>query len=109
MPRVLKREAAKRDLIAQWVWYAENSSIELADRFLAAADSTLDKLSTQPDSVSWGIVDKPALQGMRRFCVPGGFEKTLFFYFPLEDGVDLVRVVHGSRELGQLLADGFFG
>jgi plasmid stabilization system protein ParE len=41
MARVLKREAAKRDLIHQWVWYAENASIEVADRFLKAADKTL--------------------------------------------------------------------
>jgi plasmid stabilization system protein ParE len=41
MAGVQKREAAKRDLIAQWVWYAENASIEVADRFLEAANNTL--------------------------------------------------------------------
>ena len=35
MARVRKRQAAKRDLIAQWVWYAENADLETADRFLA--------------------------------------------------------------------------
>lgn len=39
----------------------------------------------------------------------GGFEKILLFYFPLQDGIDLVRVVHGSRDLAQILAEGFFG
>jgi plasmid stabilization system protein ParE len=39
MARVLKREAARRDLVQQWVWYAENAGIELADRFLRAADT----------------------------------------------------------------------
>ena len=34
MGRVHKREAAKRDLVDQWVWYAENASVEIADRFL---------------------------------------------------------------------------
>jgi hypothetical protein len=46
---------------------------------------------------------------MRRFQVSDGFEKILLFYFPLRDGVDLVRVVHGSRDLKQLLTEGFFG
>jgi hypothetical protein len=32
MGRVLKREAAKRDQVARWVWYAENASIEVAER-----------------------------------------------------------------------------
>ena len=29
MARVLKREAAKRDLIAQWIWYAETADLEV--------------------------------------------------------------------------------
>jgi hypothetical protein len=50
---------------------------------------------------------RPELQGMRRFPVSDGFENILLFYFPLHDGVDLVRVVHGSRDLEHLLAEGF--
>ncbi len=108
MARVLKREAAKRDLIAQWVWYAETASIEIADRFLDAADSTLALLATQPDRGTSFVVSNIELQGMRRVSVSDGFEKILLFYFPLQDGVDLVRVVHGSRELTSLLNEGFF-
>jgi toxin ParE1/3/4 len=108
MARVLKREAARRDLIAQWVWYAENASIEVADRFLRAADATLDLLSTQPESGASVLVRKPELQGIRRFPISDGFEKMLLFYFPLQDGVDLVRVVHGSRDLERLFVEGLF-
>jgi toxin ParE1/3/4 len=108
MARVLKREAAKRDLVAQWVWYAENATIEVADRFLQASDNTLTLLATQPDSGSAFFVTKPELQGMRRFPVSDGFERILLFYFPLQDGVDLVRVVHGSRDLERPLLEGFF-
>ena len=109
MGRVLKREAAKRDVIAQWVWYAENASTEVADRFLKAANDTLELLSTQPESGIAFFVRKAELQGLRRFPVSDGFEKILLFYFPLRDGIDLVRVVHGSRNLSQLLTEGFFG
>ena len=105
---MLKREAAKRDLVAQWVWYAENASIEVADRFLRAVDDTLKLLSLQPESGREILFRKPELQGMRRFPVSDGFEKILLFYFPLQNGVDLVRVIHGSRDLEQLLAEGFF-
>jgi hypothetical protein len=45
---------------------------------------------------------------MRRWPVKG-FEKILLFYFPLPDGLDLVRVVHGSRDLNRLFDEGFFG
>jgi toxin ParE1/3/4 len=109
MARVLKREAARRDLVQQWVWYAENAGVEVADRFLRAADETLDLLSTQPESGAAFFVRQPELRNMRRFPVSDGFGKILLFYFPLQDGVDLIRVVHGSRHLGRLLVEGFFG
>ena len=106
MPRVLKREAAKRDLVAPWVWYAENASVEVADRFLKAAESSLNLLSTQPLSGTMIATRTPQLHGMRRIPVSGGFENILLFCFPLDDGVELVRAVHGNRELPQLLKEG---
>jgi toxin ParE1/3/4 len=109
MARVLKRESARRDLIQQWVWYAENAGIDVADRFLRAADATLELLSTQPGSGAAFFVRQPELKNMRRFPVSDGFGKILLFYFPLLDGVDLVRVVHGGRDLQGLLIEGFFG
>ena len=46
---------------------------------------------------------------MRRFPLSDGFEKTLLFYFPLKEGIALVRVVHGNRDLERLLMEGIFG
>ena len=109
MARILKREAAKRDLIAQWVWYAESADFELADRFLSAVEKTLSLLAAQPQSGAQFFVRKTELQGIRRFPVSEGFEKILLFYFPLKDGVDLVRVLHGSRDFERLLSEGFLG
>lgn len=109
MARILKREAAKRDFIVQWRWYPENASIEVADRFLRAADLTLKTLAGQPESGLITTTRRPELQGIRRFPVGDGFEKILLFYFPLDKGVDLVRVVHGSRDLEALFAEGFTG
>ncbi|MGA2186545.1 MAG: type II toxin-antitoxin system RelE/ParE family toxin [Bryobacteraceae bacterium] len=105
MARVLKREAAKRDLIRQWVWYAENASVEVADRFLAAADATLEMLAANPKIAPATSVSRRELQGVRRFPVSDGFEKILLFHFPLQDGVELIRVIHGSRDLEQLLSE----
>ena len=109
MARVLKREAAKRDLVAQWVWYAESADIEVADQFLSATEKTLALLATQPLSGTQVLFRKPELQGLRKFPVSDGFEKLLLFYFPLKNGVDLVRVIHASRDIERLLAEGFFG
>jgi len=106
VPRVQKRDAAKRDLIQQWLWYAENGGIEVADRFLMEADKTLNLLATQPEIGAPLFVRRAELQGMRRIPVSGGFEKILLFYFPLQDGIDLIRVIHGSRELDRVLDEG---
>lgn len=106
MARVLKREAARRDLIAQWLWYAGNASIEVADRFFAAVDDTLNLISTQPEIGRACSFRTQDLQRIRRFPVSGGFDDILLFYLPLSDGVELVRLVHGGRDLESLLSDG---
>ena len=81
MARVRKREAAKRDLIAAWVWYAENADIETADRFLSAADSTANMLASQLEVGSRIFVTKAELQGVRRFPLTDGFENILLSIF----------------------------
>jgi toxin ParE1/3/4 len=109
MARVRKREAARRDPILQRVWYLENANRQVADRFWRAVSDTLKMLAAEPLSGNPVFSGDPRLRGMRRFPVSGGFEKILLFYFPLPDGLELVRVVHGSRDLERLFAEGFFG
>jgi len=42
--------------------------------------------------------DNPDLIGMRSWRVKR-FPKYLIFYIPIEDGVEIVRVLHGARNL----------
>ena len=44
----------------------------------------------------------PNLDSLRVFQV-SGFERMLVFYRPLPEGVEILRVVHGSRNLRTLL------
>ena len=106
MGRIQRRESAKRDLIEQFVWYAENAGMEVADRFLISASRTLEYLAAAPQSGIPVLVQHEELKGMRRWPVKD-FGKILFFYFPLPDGVDLVRMIHGSRDLAEMFEDGF--
>jgi toxin ParE1/3/4 len=103
--RVIRREAAKRDLIVQWVWYAENGGVELADKFLTAVEATLDLLQLHPEIGFATACAKLELAGMRRFPAGESFDKILLFYLPCADGIDLVRVIHGSRDLPSLFED----
>jgi len=91
------------------VWYAENANIETADRFLAALESATELLASQPEAGIRLFVRRGELHGIRRFPLAGGFEKILLFYFPLSDGIDLVRVIHGRRDIDRLLLEGCFG
>ncbi|HQH28153.1 MAG TPA: type II toxin-antitoxin system RelE/ParE family toxin [Oligoflexia bacterium] len=101
MSCVKKREAAKRDLVEQFVWYAENAGLEVADRFLVAADNSLVHLSEMPEMGSPVFVSRQELAGIRRWPIKG-FEKIFAFYFPLSDGIDVIRVLHGGRDLQKL-------
>lgn len=97
MAQVFKRESARRDLIAQWVWYADNGDIELADRFLAAVEATLELLSLHPEigvAIAWA---KSEVAGIRRLPVGGSFDNILLFYRVSEEGTELIRVIHGRE------------
>lgn len=109
MGRALKREAARRDLIAHWVWFAENASVDVADRFLTAVRQTVEMLASQPRAGTAVDTNRADLRELRRFPVSGEFAAVLLFYFPLEDGVELVRVLHGARDLDNLLEEGRHG
>jgi toxin ParE1/3/4 len=74
----------------------------LALRFLLAAHRTFSLLADNPN-IGWPSRSKyPALKTVRVFRV-AGFEKMLILYRPLAGGVDIVRAVHGSRNLQALL------
>jgi plasmid stabilization system protein ParE len=103
MARITKRISAKRDVIQQWIWYAENGGVDLAESFRAALESTARLLAESPECGVRVSTTKSDLQGIRRFPVGNGFEKNLIFYFPRPYGVELVRVVWGNRNLETFL------
>jgi plasmid stabilization system protein ParE len=96
------RPKADRDLDDQAFYYATEANAELGHRFLLAAHETFSLLATQPN-MGWRCQLKhPALENLRVFRV-AGFEKILILYLPLLDGVEILRVVHGSQNLQALL------
>lgn len=46
--RVLKREAAKRDLLQHYLYLAENAGLETAERFLGCAEESFRDLARRP-------------------------------------------------------------
>lgn len=46
--------------------------------------------------------ENPRLMRMRRWPVTG-FENYLVYYRPLRDGIEIVRILHGARDIARLL------
>ncbi len=47
--------------------------------------------------------ENPRLEGLRMFSVLG-FRRHLVFYRPTAAGVEVVRVLHGARDISSILA-----
>ena len=101
---VSKRDAAKDDLAAQWLWYAENASIGVADRFLATAEQTFALLATHPESGTLCTFESSLLLHLRWLPLSSPFESMLVFYLPKEGTVDVVRVIHQNRNIKEMLS-----
>ena len=92
----------KADLDDQAYYYATVASPAVGHGFLVAAHDTFAPVATQPDMGWHSHVRHSALKSLRVFRVEG-FESILVLHLPLLDGVEILRVVHGSRDLQALL------
>ena len=100
--RYVVRPKADQDLEDQAYYYATAASPEVGHRFLVAAHDTFALLATQPNMGWHARLRHADLKGLRVFRVTD-FERILLLYLPLLDGVEILRVVHGSRNLQALL------
>ena len=92
---------ADQDLDDYADYLADKVGVELALRFLAAARETFSLLATQPQ-IGWPArLKNPLLKSLKVFRV-SGFDRMLIIYRPGPDGIDIVRVLHGSRSLQAL-------
>jgi toxin ParE1/3/4 len=91
--RVVRRPRARQDLIEIWRYIADDSGEPRADRYLRRLNDVVSYLAQQP------------LMGRQRSEIPEErirsfpVESHVLFYIALEDGIELVRVIHGSQDL----------
>jgi toxin ParE1/3/4 len=91
MVRIFKRPEAETDLEDIWWYIAQNNLLD-ADKFLDRLQEKLLKLAEFPQMGTSRDALRPSL---RSFSV-GNY---LVFYFLLGDGIDIVRILHGARDL----------
>ena len=98
--RIVRRPAADSDVELTAAYIAERNP-EAADRFVDAVRATEEALLLTPGMGTLRDFDNAALAGMR-FHLVKGFRKYLVFYIPRNDGIEVVRVLHGARNLEML-------
>ena len=92
---------ADRDLDDYVDYLAREATVDVALSFLDAVHKTFALLAENPN-IGWpSRLKHSALNALRVFRVTS-FEKMLILYRPLAGGVDILRVVHGSRNLQAL-------
>lgn len=101
--RAAIRPDAVRDLDEQFEYLAQQST-ELATRFLTAVRSSVQRLLNQPDlGVTRGFTHAE-LRDVRAWMVRG-FPKHIIYYRPDPDGIEVIRLLHGSRDIVSLFGD----
>ena len=98
---IFRREVALADL-ADHAFYLAQDDPDLADRFLDAFEQAAERLSQIPYIGVAYTLHNPTLFGLRRWPIKG-FEKFLIFYLVFDDAVDIIRILHTSRDLERLL------
>ncbi|MBM3884018.1 MAG: type II toxin-antitoxin system RelE/ParE family toxin [Verrucomicrobia bacterium] len=100
---VRKSEFFLADLDVQFRWYETEASEEVALRYLTAVDRTVNELAERPDLGRPRHFEHPELQGLRSSLAVRPFHLHLIFYRHDETTLDLVRVMHGARDLPRRL------
>jgi toxin ParE1/3/4 len=98
--RIVKHRGAVADLLEHFVFIGEHNE-KVAFRFLRAAKETFELLATRPKVGKVTAFRNPLLVGMRVFPVRN-FERYLVFYRPIQGGIEVVRVIHGARDIPSL-------
>jgi toxin ParE1/3/4 len=99
MPTVLQTQGAQQDILDIGRYIArESGSLDTALNFLDKVDQKCSLYATQP------------LMGTQRFDLGQDIhnfqvDKYVVFYRPLQDGIQVLLVVHGSRSLPPILKE----
>jgi toxin ParE1/3/4 len=99
---VTKKRPAEIDLLNHFLFIGEDN-LDAAERFLAAAEDAITKLADMPGMGALRDFKNSELVGLRSWPIKG-FESYLVFYMPTPTGIDVLRVLHGARDLERLFA-----
>lgn len=89
---------AERDFLEIWTYLATEASAEVASVQLRAIDRTVNRLTQWPLS---GRARDELIAGVRSIVVG----QYVVFYRASDDLVEIIRVLHGSRDIDHIFSD----
>lgn len=100
MRRVERRPEVRRDLVNS-ADYISQGNLDAALRFLEAVESTIAFLADNREAGERFRFSDNRVSEVRSRTVEG-FRNYIVFYRPLDDGIEIVRVLHGARDIDSL-------
>lgn len=94
MAKVIYSDIAKADLREIWDYVSDDSQLQ-ADRLLGRIRSKLEHLAR------WNTLGRPRPE-LSRNCRSYPFGKYCFFFRPIDNGIEVIRVIHAARDLDQI-------
>jgi toxin ParE1/3/4 len=94
MARVVYSDIAKADLREIWDHVSDDSLLQ-ADRLIERFRSKLAHLA------KWNTLGRPRPE-MALNCRSYPFGKYCFFFRPIDNGIEVIRVIHSARDLDQI-------
>jgi toxin ParE1/3/4 len=85
---------------------ARAADVRTASRFLAHAEKTFERLAGMPHMGTRYEAENSAFAEVRYFPI-SRFKNYLVFYLRTARGVDVLRVLHGARDIQGILAEEF--
>lgn len=94
---LVRRPAAIRDMVDAVLWLREEASPRIAEDFVDAIEEALGLIVLHPLMGSGEVGIRLGIAGLRHFPVSG--TPCVLYYVATEQRVDLVRVLHGRRDV----------
>lgn len=104
--QIRRKPEADRDLAEHFVYIGRNNE-SAALRFLEAAAVAFEKIADMPGIGSLLESHDPRLHNIRHTAVSRKFRNYLIFYRVGQDFVEILAIVHGMRDLPNLLPELF--
>lgn len=94
---------AREDVVQYGVYLAQHS-ITAAEQFVDAVERACQELLEFPGMGAMARLRAADVRNVRKLSVPG-FANLIIFYRERDDGIEVLRVLHGARDIESILAE----